>query len=132
MPAVRESPAPQGAPVQIVFVRLPADAPPQPGEPPTAVGPKKRAPVKRAARRSPARGRKKDQETKKMIKLALAIVLSLACYVILGMYLPFLGYVAVRFPLLAILPVVGAWASFLTFKGIAALSLFGYLGRKLG
>lgn len=109
------------APVQVVFVRLPEGAPLQPGEP----RPKK------TARRSPPKGRTRRQEKKRMIKLALTVAIAFAAYVALGM-VPLLGHVAVTFPVLAAIPVVGAYACFLTFKGVAALALFSYVGRKLG
>ncbi len=65
------------------------------------------------------------------LKLALTVVLALALYAVLGAYAPFLGRVAVTFPLLAAVPAVGAWACFLTFKGLICLATFGWLGRKL-
>ncbi len=108
------------APAQIVFVRLPADAPLQPGEPRPATKPKK-APVKGAPRRSPRRGRKKNQETKKMIKTFLAIVAAVAVYVALGIVLPVTGHTAIVFPALQVVPALGLWLCFLTYKGIAAL-----------
>ena len=132
MPAVDEIGAragTPGAPVQVIYVRLPADAPRQPGEPKAP-----RAPAKKTARRSPPKGRSRKQETNKMtqtIKLAAIIVLTLALYAIIGVYAPFLGHVAVTFPLLAAIPAVGAWACFLTFKGIICLATFGWLGKKL-
>jgi hypothetical protein len=109
------------APVQIVFVRLPADAPPQPGEPRPAAKPK-RAPVRGKARRSPAGGRKRKQETKKMIKTFLAIFAAVAIYVAMGIMLPITGHTAVVFPALQVIPAVGLWICFLTYKGIAALA----------
>jgi hypothetical protein len=116
------------APVQVIFVRLPADAPLQPGEPRPAARPK-RAPVKGKARRSPARGRRKRQEKKTMIKTVLAIVCALAVYVVLGSVLPPSGAVAVTFPVLRAIPALGAWLCFLTFKGIASLCLFSYVAK---
>jgi hypothetical protein len=113
---------PAVAPVQVVFVRLPADAPRQPGEAPLE---------KKTSRRSPAKRRRGKQEKKRMIKLALTVAIAIAAYIALGM-VPFLGHVAVTFPLLAAVPVLGAYICFLTFKGIASLALFSYVGRKLG
>lgn len=116
------------APVQIVFVRLPADAPPQPGEPRPAAKPE-RAPVKRAARRSPARGRKRRQETKKMIKTFLAIFAVVAIYVAMGIMLPISGHTAIVFPALQVIPAVGLWLCFLTYKGILALAAMSAIAK---
>ncbi len=128
MPAIDETGArarTPDAPVQVIFVRLPAGAPRQPGEP--ALGPKR----KPAARKSPPKGRTRKQEKKKMIKTGFAILVSLACYLVLGIYIPALGHVAVAFPLLLGIPTVGMWLGMLTFKGIVALGTFGALSKKL-
>lgn len=115
-------------PVQVVFVRLPADAPRQPGEPRTAAGPRK-APVKGAARRSPPKRRKRKQETKKMIKTFIAIVAAVAIYVALGIMIPLSGHTAVVFPALQVVPAVGLWLCFLTYKGIAALAALSAIAK---
>lgn len=130
MPAIRENtarPTPD-APVQIVFVRLPADAPLQPGEPRPAAG-SKRAPVKGKARRSPTGGRKRKQETKKMIKTFLAIFAAVAVYIALGIMIPLSGHTAVVFPALQVIPAVGLWLCFLTYKGIVGLVAFSAIAK---
>ncbi len=113
------------APVQIVFVRLPHDAPLQPGEPRPAR--RTRTPAK--ARRSPAKGRRGRQEKRKMIKTILAVVCALAVYVLLGGAVPLSGHTAVVFPVLRLVPAIGAWLCFLTWKGIASLCLFSYVAK---
>lgn len=115
------------APVQVIFVRLPADAPLQPGEPRPAAKPK--APVKGRARRSPPRGRKRKQETKKMIKTFLAIFAAVAVYIALGIVIPLSGHIAVVFPILQVVPAVGMWLCFLTYKGIVGLVAFSAIAK---
>ncbi len=64
-----------------------------------------------------------------MIKTILAVVCALAVYVVLGSVIPLSGHVAVTFPVLRLVPALGAWLCFLTFKGIASLCLFSYVSR---
>ncbi len=106
----------------VIFVRLPAVAPLQPGEP--------KGPAKRAARRSPPKGRRKRQEKRRMIKPLIAAVCALAMYLVLGTHVPFLGAAAVVFPALRAVPFLGAWVCFLTYKGIASLSLFSWVAAR--
>jgi hypothetical protein len=64
-----------------------------------------------------------------MVKTFIAVVCALALYVVLGGVIPLSGYTAVTFPALRLLPVVGAWICFLTFKGIASMCLFSYVAK---
>ncbi len=133
MPAADETgarAAGPGGPVQVVFVRLPADAPPQPGEPRPAARPRK-APVKGGPRRSPFRGRRKKQETTKMIKSFVVLLVLVAVYVACGVLAPVTGHTAIVFPTLAVVPAVGSWVCFLTYKGIAAMLTASFVGSKI-
>lgn len=64
-----------------------------------------------------------------MIKTILAVVCALAVYVVLGSAVPLSGTTAVVFPVLRLVPALGAWLCFLTFKGIASLCLLSYVAR---
>ncbi len=132
MPAHRETPAGPAigpGPAQIVFVRLPADAPLQPGEPRPARRTSKPRPKATGPRRSPAKGRRGKQEKKKMIKTFIALVASVAIYVLIGGYVPISGHQAVVFPVLRLVPAVGMWLCFLTYKGILSLAAFSAIAK---
>jgi hypothetical protein len=111
-------------PARVIFVRMRAGRR-APAAKPVKGGPKK-------TRKPSLRGRTRKQEKTKMIKLAFAIAVSLACYVALGIFVPALGHVAIVFPLLVGIPTVGVWLGTLTFKGILSLATFGTLSKKLG
>ncbi len=66
-----------------------------------------------------------------MIKLAFLLVISFLVYVAIGAVLPVAGSTAIVFPTVAAIPAVGAWLCFLTYKGIAAIAVFGALGKRI-
>jgi energy-converting hydrogenase Eha subunit E len=64
-----------------------------------------------------------------MIKTFIAVVAAVAIYVALGIMLPITGHTAVVFPALQVVPAVGLWLCFLTYKGIAALAALSAIAK---
>lgn len=107
-------------PVQVIFVRMPEKNARTP------------APPKRGRRRSPLF--KNTRRNKKMIKQTLTflvvLVISVVAYRACVAYVPSTRSVAIAFPVVAALPLVGAWLAQWSFASVGAIALFGWLSKK--
>lgn len=111
-------------PVQVIFVRMPPE--------PEKKMPRTPAPPKRGRRRSPLF--KNTKRNKKMIKQTITFVIVAAIAIIAYRacisYVPSSRSVAVAFPVVAALPLIGAWLAQWSFASIGAIALFGWLSKK--
>ncbi len=68
----------------------------------------------------------------KTITFVAILVLSVIAYRACVAYVPSSRSVAVAFPVVAALPLVGAWLAQWSFAAIGGVALFGFLAKKVG
>lgn len=112
-------------PVQVILVRMP----------PEKKNARTPAPPSRGRRRSPlfkVTRKRRNKMIKQTFQFVAILVLTVIAYRACIAYVPSTRSVAVAFPIVAAIPLVGAWLAQWSFAAVGALGIFGYLAKKAG